>query len=61
MPMRLNFVPRTLHAHGEMTFIMEVPGKDKGTYSRKGIIPIDIHPDRVAIGQLSPIAGLGQR
>ena len=34
--------------------------RTKKTYKTKGMIPIDIHPVRVAIGQLYPISGLGQ-
>ena len=59
--MRLTFVPRTLHTRREMTFIATTPTENKKTHKRKGMIPIEIHPDRVAIGQLPPIAGLGQR
>ena len=48
-------------APGRMTFIATAPKKKKKTYKRKGMIAMDIHPDRVAIGQLPPMAGLGQR
>ena len=50
-------------ASGGMVFIKAGPSSNEQTtktYKTKGMIPIDIHPVRVAIGQLYPISGLGQ-